>query len=273
MSSRLSLVIAASAVGLELGVITPGINASFIIMAVVTCFVSPVIYNLLSPEDQSAGGKVLIIGGSHMAVILARRLNMHGKKSVIIEKNLARAREISAKGLNCMEGDGRQAALYEKLKLNASDYIIVNTGDAEENFLICKYLRKELMHDNIISLVDTSALEGRLKQLGVHTVDGLGVMATTIENLLLRPATYRALVESFEYFSVEEIPITKKEVDGLQFKEIPFHSDAIIIMIKRNNSFFIPQAETFLRVGDILHVFGTDTAIESTHEKVGRRRS
>lgn len=111
-----------------------------------------------------------------------------------------------------------------------------------------------------------------LKQLGVHTVDGLGVMATTIENLLLRPATYRALVESFEYFSVEEIPITKKEIDGLQFKEIPFHSDAIIIMVKRNNSFFIPQAETFLRAGDILHVFGTDTAIESTHEKVGRRR-
>ena len=106
--------------------------------------------------------------------------------------------------------------------------------------------------------------------MGVHTVDVVGVMATAIENLLLRPATYRALVESFEYFSVEEIPITKKEIDGLKFKEIPFHRDAIIIMVKRNNTFFIPQAETFLRVGDILHVFGTDTAIESTHEEVGR---
>ena len=270
MSSRLSLIIAASAVGLELGVITPGINASFIIMAVITCFVSPVVYNLLSPESQLSGGKVIIIGGSHMAVVLARRLNMHGKKLVIIEKNSARASDILAKGLHCIEGDGKEAALYEKLKLNTHDYIIVNTGEAEENYLICEYLRKELMHDNIISLVNTSDAEVKLTQLGVHTVDVVGVVATTIENLLLRPATYRALVESFEYFSVEEIQITKKEVDGLQFKEIPFHSDAIIIMVKRGNSFFIPQAETFFRVGDVLHVFGTQTAIQSTREKVGR---
>ena len=151
--------------------------------------------------------------------------------------------------MQCIEGDGRDAALYEKLKLNTSDYIIVNTGDPEENYLICEYLRKELIHDNIISLVNTSDVEVKLTQLGVHTVDVVGVMATTIENLLLRPATYRALVESFEYFSVEEIPITKKEIDGLQFKEIPFHGDAIIIMVKRGNSFFIPQAETFFRAG------------------------
>jgi Kef-type K+ transport system membrane component KefB len=270
MSSRLSLIIAASAVGLELGVITPGINASFIIMAIITCFISPVAYNLMSPESHSAGGKLFIIGGSHMAVVLARRLIMHGKKPVIIEKNPARAGDISAKGLHCIEGDGREAALYEKLKLDTHDYIIVNTGEAEENYLICEYLRKELTHDNIISLVNTSDVEVKLTQLGVHTVDVVGVMATTIENLLLRPATYRALVESFEYFSVEEIPITKREIDGLQFKEIPFHSDAIIIMVKRGNSFFIPQAETFFRVGDILHVFGTQTAIQSTREKVGR---
>jgi len=39
MSSRLSLIIAASAIGLEMGVITPGLNASFVIMAIITCFI------------------------------------------------------------------------------------------------------------------------------------------------------------------------------------------------------------------------------------------
>jgi Kef-type K+ transport system membrane component KefB len=41
LSSRLSLIIAASAIGLELGVITPGINASFLIMAMATCLLGP----------------------------------------------------------------------------------------------------------------------------------------------------------------------------------------------------------------------------------------
>ncbi|MCD4664675.1 MAG: cation:proton antiporter [Bacteroidales bacterium] len=64
ISSRLSLIIAASAIGLELGVITPGINASIIIMAVITCFVSPVIYNWMSPTKITEGTKTIIIGGS-----------------------------------------------------------------------------------------------------------------------------------------------------------------------------------------------------------------
>ena len=59
ISSRLSLIIAASTIGLELGVITPGINASIIIMAVITCFVSPVIYNWISPANLTEGKKTI----------------------------------------------------------------------------------------------------------------------------------------------------------------------------------------------------------------------
>ncbi|MFH2141904.1 MAG: cation:proton antiporter [Bacteroidota bacterium] len=269
MSSRLSLIIAASAIGLEMGVITPGMNASFIIMAIVTCFVSPVIFNWLSPTDFSVGEKTFIIGGSSTAILLARRLIMHGKKIIIIENNKVRAEEISAKGLYCIEADGCDAGLYKKLKLKSSDFVIVETGSPEKNHEICKLLRNVLMHDNIITRSSTADVELKLKNLGVNTIDVIGVLAVTMENLILRPATYHVLVESFENFSVEEILITKKEIDGLQIKEIPFHKDAILIMIKRNNSFFIPHGETYFRTGDIMHVFGTGTAILNTREKVG----
>ena len=269
MSSRLSLVIAASAIGLEMGVITPGINASFIIMAIVTCFMSPVIYNLMSPLSHLAGGKTLIIGGSSTAVLLARRLILHGRKSVIVENDPNRAMEISAKGLYCVEGDGCDAGLYKELMLRTSDHVFVDTGSQEKNYEICQLLRNVLMHDNIISTAATAGVELKLKQLGVNTVDVIRVMATTIENLVLRPATYHTLVESLESYSVEEIQVTRKECDGMQLKEIPFHKDAILIMVKRNVSFFIPHGETYFRLGDILHVFGTTTALQSTREKVG----
>lgn len=269
MSSRLSLIIAASAIGLELGVITPGINACFIIMAILSCFISPVLYNLLSPSDLSIGDKTLIVGGSSTAVLLARRLTMHGKKPIIIENDKVRANEIISKGLLCIEGDGSDATIYETLKLNPSDYVFVDTGSGEKNLVICKILRNILTHDNIITKSSTSALELKLKNIGVDTIDVIGVIATTVENLILRPDTYHALIESFENFSVEEILITKKEIDGLQLKEVPLHKDAILIMIKRNNSFFIPHGETYFRTGDIMHVFGTDTAIQNTRAKVG----
>jgi len=219
MSSRLSLIIAASAIGLEMGVITPGINAGFIIMAVVTCFISPVIFNWLAPGNILKGDKTIIIGGSSTSVLLARRLIMHGKKSVIVENDKIRAKELTAKGLYCIEGDGCNAELYQDLNMNPADFVIVETGSQEKNHEICKLLRNELLHDNIITRSSTLSIELKLKNLGVETIDVIGVLATTIENLILRPTTYHALVESFENFSVEEILITNKKIDGLQLKK------------------------------------------------------
>lgn len=268
MSSRLSLIIAASAIGLEMGVITPGINAGFIIMAMITCFISPVIFNWLSPPDILTSEKTIIIGGSSTGVLLARRLDMQGKKSIIVESNKTRVNDILDKGLYCIQGDGTDAALYKKLKLNPSDFIIVETGSHENNYEICKRLRNELLHDNIITRSSTSSIELKLQNLGVKTIDVIGVLANTIENLILRPTTYHALLESFESFSVEDILITNKKVDGLQVKEILFHKDAILIMVKRNNTFFIPHGETYFRTGDTLLVFGTDTALQNTRDKM-----
>jgi CPA2 family monovalent cation:H+ antiporter-2 len=253
-------------------VITPGINAVFIILAIVTCFVSPVLYNALSPADILKGDKTFIVGGSSVAVLLARRLTMHGKKAIIIENNKTRAEEISAKGLYCVTGDGSDIGLFRELKLNPSDFVIVETGSPEKNHQICRLLREVLLHDNIITRSSTSDIELKLKNLGVKTMDVTGVLATTIESLILRPATYHALLESFENFSVEEILITNKEIDGMQVKEIPFHKDAILIMIKRDNSFFIPHGETYFRTGDILQVFGTNTALHNTREKMGEKK-
>lgn len=268
MSSRLSLIIAASAIGLEMGVITPGINAGFIIMAMITCFVSPVIFNWLSPPDILTSEKTIIIGGSSTGVLLARRLDMQGRKSIIVENNKTRVNDILDKGLYCIQGDGTDISLYKELKLNASDFVIVETGSHEKNYKICKRLRNELLHDNIITRSSTSSIEFKLRNLGVKTIDVIGVLATTIENLILRPTTYHALLESFESFSVEEILITNKQVDGLQVKEILFHKDAILIMVKRDNTFFIPHGETYFRTGDILLVFGTDTALQNTRERM-----
>jgi len=51
LSSRLSLIIAASAIGLRLGVITPQINTAIILVAIITCVASPAIYARLRRKE------------------------------------------------------------------------------------------------------------------------------------------------------------------------------------------------------------------------------
>ncbi|NOY50411.1 MAG: hypothetical protein GXO88_07615 [Chlorobi bacterium] len=268
ISSRLSLIIAAAAIGLRLGVITTGINSSIIIMAIITCFVSPVIYNWISPKILTEGNKTIIIGGSSTAVLLARRLNLHGKKAILIEEDLERYNEIMDKGLNAVHASGTNLKTIEDLKLTPDNYVVIETGNDEENLKISRLLRNEFHHENIISRVSKFPLEYRYKQLGIETIDVTQILATAIENLIIRPTTYHALVESFENFSVEEIRLTNKRHDGSMIKEIPFHRSAILIMIRRENSFFIPHGDTYLKIGDILLVFGTRTAFEETRNLI-----
>ena len=233
MASRLSLIIAASTIGLELGVISPGINACFILMAVLTCLFSPVIYNYLTPKDVFASDKTIIVGGSSTGVLLARRLQMHNKSVIIIENDKKRFEDITAKGIQVIEGDGTNASVFELLKLAPTNYVVACTSDHDENIRVCEMLRHEFNHEKIIAKTGNSAIDQIYERLEVERVDALRVIATTIENLIVRPTTYNALVESFENFSVEEIIITNSDINGLQVKEIPFHKDGTILLIKR----------------------------------------
>ncbi len=269
LSSRLSLIIAASAIGLEMGVITPGINASFIIMAIATCFLGPILYNLINRQAVMPAGQTVIVGGSSKGVLLARRLKVHGKASLIIESDETRYKDLLAKGLRVYLADGLDPSTFEGIGLTPESYVVVETGSEECNINICDILRKRFNHEKIISMANGRGVEQQLKRLNVETIDIRRVMAATIETLIVRPTTYHALIETYEQFRVEEIPVINDDIGKRKVKEIPFHKDAILIMVKRGTTLFIPHGETYLKTGDILNIFGTDSALEDTWEKLG----
>lgn len=269
MSSRLSLIIAAATIGVELGVISPASNSSFLLMAIITCVISPIAYNILNPKSIHQSEKIIIVGGASTGVLLSRRLHLHDKTSIIIENDKARYEDIKAKGLAVILGSGMDPGVYKKIGLSPSNHIVVLTGDDKGNIKVCAMLREEFMHEKIISKAGTRVIEQVLKGLDVDTFDATRILANAIENQIIRPTTYQALIESYEDFHIEEIEIHNPDVDGLQIKEIPFHGDGTIMMVKRAGNMYIPHGETYLRLGDIVNVFGTNPAIENFQERLG----
>ena len=268
MSARLGLVIAAASIGLQLNVVTPGLNSSFIIMAILTCFFSPLMYNLINRQSKYLEDKVVIAGGSSVGVLLARRLKMHGRTCIIIEKNEGRYNEIIHKGLQAFHGDATEPETFREIQLNPGNYVVVNTSSDVTNVEICSVLRKDLQHEKIISKPGNSKIESQLRQYGVEILDARRVLATTLENLILRPTTYHALVDSFENYSVEDVTITNPGVDGKQIKEIPFDRDGMLILVTRGNEKDIPRGDTFLKTGDVITVFGTESAVNAIRRQV-----
>jgi len=267
MASRLSLIIAASQIGLNLGIISPSVNAGFIIMAVVTCTLSPLLYNYLTPRCKLKGDKTIIVGGSSTGVLLARRMQMHGKSAVIIEKDKNRYEDIKSKGITVIYGDGKDPSIFDSLDLSPSNYVVIETATKEENLEVARMLKKDLGHENVITAASTAAINDSLKRLNVELIDVTRTLATTIENLIIRPTTYHALVETFDKFNVEEITITNPDLDELQVKEIPFHEDGFLMLIRRGHEMMVPHGNTYLKNGDVVVVFASDTAMDDFRKR------
>ncbi|MDX9905973.1 MAG: NAD-binding protein, partial [Bacteroidales bacterium] len=268
MASRLGLVIAAAFVGMELGVITPGMNTVLIIMAIITCVLSPLLYNIIFKQKAISDEKTVIVGGSSIGVLLSRRLQMHGRSSVIIERNRERYEEIKAKGLDAFYGDGTNVKVYERIGLKKENFILVFTGQGPVDEAICQMLRNELFHERIISKPENLKEEIALRNLGVDVIDSRLVIAATLENMILKPTAHHALIDSFENYIVEDLEVISPEVDGRQIKEIHLHKDGMLMLLTRGHEKQVPHGDTYLRKGDRLTVFGTATAIDQIRQKM-----
>ena len=77
LSSHLSLEIAVAAIGVELGVIDQASNSAIVLMAIVTCTISPLIFNRISPAVDTVHRKFVIVGAGRSARLLAQRILGH----------------------------------------------------------------------------------------------------------------------------------------------------------------------------------------------------
>jgi Trk K+ transport system NAD-binding subunit len=270
LAAHLGLVIAASSVGLELGAITPGANASFIIMVVITCFASPMLYNQVNRKKEYSDDHTIIIGGSSVGVLLSRRLKMLGKSSLIVEVDADRFKEIKSNGLDIFLGDGMDPAVYKSINLMPQCYVVVITADKEKDLQICEMLRNELNHERIIAIPANSKIEEQMLHLGVHILDARRAIASTIENLILRPGSSNSLIESYENYSVEDVLVLNNGLDGQKIMGIPLPKDAMIMLLTRGSEKFVPHGDTYLKPGDIMTIFGTGSAIEEIRKLISR---
>lgn len=84
LSFRLSLIIAAAAIGLDLNVITPALNSAIILIAIITVTLSPIIFNRLVRSTEPERARVIIVGCRPSGEQLLRRLRDHGLKAFFI---------------------------------------------------------------------------------------------------------------------------------------------------------------------------------------------
>ncbi len=102
---------------------------------------------------------ILIVGGGKVGSYLTRALLKAGHEVVMVEKEERKARMLEQliEQKVTVTGDGCDPLVLEQAGLNRADVVVADTGDDEDNLVVCLIAKKKSTTARVIARVNNPA--------------------------------------------------------------------------------------------------------------------
>lgn len=263
LSSRLSLIIAASAIAYNMGLISEIVNSDIILLAIITVTVAPFLFNRIYPprEEQVRSG-IIIIGQDQLAEYIIQRLQHVGEEIVAICPDQNRLKAFQGFGVRIIDGcEGYKKAL-EEAGASQARVLLDLTADSEETLQVCQLGRQNFEIPLVISRISDVELIPYLQEIGIKVVQPELATAMALEGAIHYPTAFDVLVHQTEDIDVTEIEISNPRITGTRLGEIRLPGDVLILSVGRDNTVMIPHGDTVLRLHDRLGLIGSPVCID-----------
>jgi Kef-type K+ transport system membrane component KefB len=263
LSSRLSLIIAASAIAFSMGLISEIVNSDIILLAIITVTVAPFLFNRIYPrrEEQVRSG-IIIIGQDQLAEYIIQRLQHSGEEIVAICPDQSRLKAFQGLGVQIIDGcDGYEKAL-EDAGASQARVLLDLTADSEETLQVCQLGKEKYAIPLVVSRIGDVELIPYLQEIGIKVVQPELATAMALEGAIHYPTAFDVLVHQTEDIDVTEIEISNPLITGTRLGEIRLPGDVLILSVGRDNTVMIPHGDTVLRLHDRLGLIGSPVCID-----------
>jgi Kef-type K+ transport system membrane component KefB len=267
LSSRLSLIIAVAAIGLDLGSIDEATNSAIVLVAIVTCTLSPLIFNRILPVMPPVQRKFVVVGAGKRPRLLAHRIAGHGDAVVVLDRDPNRRSSVEALGLPFVQGDATVKATWEHLNPRTLRAVAVLLADDEVNLQVCQLLRAQLGIERVVARVHDATLTPAFSDLGVRVVNPSLSPVVELEYLLLYPSVSSLMADLEDEHEVIEMRLACPDMTERLLGELELPPGSMVVLVRRNGDVIYPRGETRLRLGDRLTLMGP---LESVRELAQR---
>jgi len=263
LSSRLSLIIAAAAIASELGILDDAANSAIILVAIVTCTVSPLIFNRILPPRDSQGGRrgIILVGLGEIPVLLAERLHNSGKDVTLVGTDQTQVRRLRKRRLKVVKGDPSLLRTLRSAGADTAEMLMAVSTYDEVNLAACRLAYETFGVPSLIAQVSDAVTAEEMSEMGVRVVQPQMATALALEGALYFPAVFDILADPADGMEITEVALRNPALAGELLRNVRIPGDALVMGLRRKKEILVPRGDTKLRLGDLVMLAGKQDSL------------
>ncbi|MCS7460560.1 cation:proton antiporter [Paenibacillus doosanensis] len=263
LSSKLSLVIAAATLALDLHLISESFHGALILVAILSCLIFPILFNKLAPKQQNKKISISIIGLNHISLPVAQDLSHETVYNIrIFTKASSERKEMDIQPSSLLNiyhlPQMNEAALKERQAFEA-DILVIATMDDAFNASLAKEVKAQY-NGRILVRIESPELQSDMVHYGFEVFSTLYAARTVLRALIDSPGALKLLSE--DEGMIFEVTIQHLPYRTTYLRQLPGLEHILILRIYRGQSFIIPHGNTEIRLGDRLLISGNAEQVD-----------
>ncbi|NEY18813.1 sodium:proton antiporter [Bacillus ginsengihumi] len=267
LTSTLSLVIAAAKIAERMNVISAEMSGIFILVAIITCIITPIVFRKLLPKERTQERKqtVAFIGANQWTMLLTLELESAAYEPILIHTKLDKAEQIAESAFNVKEVESYDINILKQKKVLDANIVVFMTGDEEVNAELAKWANEHGV-ERVIARIETPDLAETLKYTSIEVFSTLLSTKALLRGLIESPHLLDILTS--QEASLHEIDMQNRQFEGIPLRKFPFTGDVIIVRIFRGKESIVPHGDTELHINDRLIVTGSEEYVEELRQEM-----
>ena len=205
-----------------------------------------------TPKTQ----KIVIMGGGHTTMSLARRLRRHQFRLTIIERRTDRCKYLATvlPTATILNGDGTNLAFLKEERIDNADAFISTTASDETNIMGAMQV-KNLGVEKVLVVIHRPDYADLMEKMGIdRAVSPRVVMAGEMISLLHKGKVRTLARLEQSKAEILELAVTGINLVGQRLRELKLPGGALVLTLQRSGVVTVPNADTEFRLGDTVLV-------------------
>ena len=251
--------------------ITSALNSAIVLVAIVTCTASPILFNRLLPaRPQGQRFGVIILGTDFLAELLGKRLLQHGEPVTFIGRDVVRLEKLRQSGCTVVSGPPDDEQVLREAGAERATAMVALSSDPAVVARACRRARDTFQIQSVVARADEQEQVRALQALGVRVVQPTMAMALGLEGALHYPAAFSALIDKSDQFDFADAPLRNPTLLDCPMRQLHLPDKALVLGIRRRGEgeIVVPHGDTILRADDVLMLCGAPEAIEEARRRI-----